>query len=372
MSRESPDMDDLYGVGAEAADAFAGHCDEVWESILKALPQNTEFDSGDGDDEGARDSMIEEARQLFEKAMTAVWTQYRTASGQAESAAEEIERLRALARHDAEAVCPQCKGRKIVGQTKVSDGVTCPTCSGTGQRPSPSPAEPALETEKCDTCEHERLLSPAKRPSPSASEAYGLEQNHRMFCIRANFLKRPAQCICDQGGEAERPARQDELVRALQIEIEQIDGDYVRLTPKLANDIIAALRSQPVVPLSVARPQPSQGRWAIFYHDVDVHPETFVGDNAEVAARKRYVQARDHWECYLLREVADEPSASQGEAVSEELRAAVRYAITLMTTSDLMDLCAEGAGHQFTEIAQRHIELRKKHAATLSTWAESK
>lgn len=39
----------------------------------------------------------------------------------------------------------------------------------------------------------------------------------------------------------------------------------------------------------------------IWYSDVDVSPEHFSGEGAEETARKRFVQARDHWTVRLFR-----------------------------------------------------------------------
>lgn len=77
MSRESPTLDDLYGPGAEAADAFAGHLDDLAERFLDL-----------GGDSSARE-------QVYEAELQKMWQENRLLEGQLVSAGEEIERLRA-------------------------------------------------------------------------------------------------------------------------------------------------------------------------------------------------------------------------------------------------------------------------------------
>jgi hypothetical protein len=68
MNRDSPTLDDLYGIGAEAADDFAGTMDEIWGRIEKVLPESPNF--------GAEDE-YELGRKIFEAEMTKLWDSYR-------------------------------------------------------------------------------------------------------------------------------------------------------------------------------------------------------------------------------------------------------------------------------------------------------
>lgn len=73
MSRDAPSLDELYGPGAEAADDWAGHLDELAERAM-ALDQ--------------------QIRSIYEKELTELWEKNRALEGQLESAGEEIARLR--------------------------------------------------------------------------------------------------------------------------------------------------------------------------------------------------------------------------------------------------------------------------------------
>jgi len=278
---------------------------------------------------------------------------------------------RHLARQDAEAVCEALP-------PTVRELLTYRFCASYNDSYFGEPAGLV----KRAIADLERRYGTGQRPSPSASEAAKCECGH-VRAVHTAYVEHTGKyggCLkCVSGSceefeakQAERPARQDEhesIALALAtLRRDLKDGGHEE-DSQLVGRAIAALRSQPVVPLSVARPQPSQGRWAIFYHDVDIPTETFVGDNAEVAARKRYVQARDHWECYLLREVADEPSASQGEAVSEEvINAAKQCAVATKLHACRLNEAARAYG----SVMSRSADLYESYAATLSTWAESK
>jgi hypothetical protein len=81
VSREAPTLDDLYGPGAEAADDFAGHLDE----LRSGFELQHRMNEGDCD----------EAIKVYESELTKMWQENRLLEGQLVSAGEEIERLRA-------------------------------------------------------------------------------------------------------------------------------------------------------------------------------------------------------------------------------------------------------------------------------------
>jgi hypothetical protein len=88
MSNESPSLDDLYGVGAEAADDFGGTMDEIWERIRKLMPEPAGF----GDESADYDDA---ARKVFEAEMTKMWDSYRDMCRRHEHALDQTERLTA-------------------------------------------------------------------------------------------------------------------------------------------------------------------------------------------------------------------------------------------------------------------------------------
>lgn len=73
MSRDSPTLDEIYGPGAEAADGWAGHLDELADRAA-ALEQQT--------------------RSIYEKELTDLWEKNCALEGQLEGAGEEIDRLK--------------------------------------------------------------------------------------------------------------------------------------------------------------------------------------------------------------------------------------------------------------------------------------
>lgn len=72
MSRDAPSLDELYGQGAEAADDWSGHLDELAERAAAHEQQ---------------------LRSIYEKELTELWEKNRALEGQLESAGEEIARL---------------------------------------------------------------------------------------------------------------------------------------------------------------------------------------------------------------------------------------------------------------------------------------
>ena len=63
--------------------------------------------------------------------------------------------------------------------------------------------------------------------------------------------------------------------------------------PISAEEMAAAEREQ-------SRYVGPEGMWVIFFHDAGVKPEVFIGPDAESAARRRYFDVRQGYNCALL------------------------------------------------------------------------
>lgn len=60
------------------------------------------------------------------------------------------------------------------------------------------------------------------------------------------------------------------------------------------------------------------GLWMVYFEDTAMKsPEIFFGEGAEIAARRRYEQAKDHWSCHLLSRLPDsDPRATADTSVA--------------------------------------------------------